>query len=676
MSRAVGTEGRVFGVEHNREQLAEARRQATADGEESLVEFRPGDAVDLPLSEAEWGSFDIVHTRFVLEHVVDPLAVVRSMMRAVRPGGRIVLEDDDHDVLRLSPEPPGVLELWRAYYQAYERQKKDPFVGRRLVSLLHQAGARPRGNRCLFFGSCAGSANFEAMVENFIHIIDGAREEIVGHRLADDRAVDEGLAAFREWMELPDAAMWYTTSWAEGVRPAPSVYDGLQNDSTPAVLPVCADSEDDEPSQAVAAVDAVPVTDEATLLRFLVIAAADLNSTLELDQVFHKIATRIRPLVDYHLFCIGLWNDQTQLLEHAFSMKYGKAIPQQGGFPLGYGLSGSAAALLRPIRVDDVRQDPRYVRVRHPEVEIRSELAVPLVFKDQLIGTIDLESTEQGYFTEQHEEMVSTLAAHMATALVNARLHQRVLRDEQRLERELGTAREIQHGLLPTELPVIPGVEIGASYRPARELGGDFYDLLRYADGRLAIAVGDVAGKATPAALLASMAVGLLRGHVFEHPSSPAEMLEDLNGHLQSLEADNRFVAMAYAIYDSDSRVLELANAGFPLAVFIHDGQVEQIPVRGIPLGMLPGTKYEPGSRRMSPGDLVIFCSDGLLELENARGESFSSERLVRSVQELADRPAQQVADGLTRAGVEFSAGKGRQPDDYTVVVLRFGETG
>ncbi len=219
LARAAGSGGSAIGVERDAEQLAEALRQARDDGEEGLVDFRRGEATELPLSDAEWGTFDVAHARFVLEHATDPLAIVRAMVLAVRPGGRIVLEDDDHEVLRLWPEPPGVLELWRAYYMTYDRQGKDPFVGRHLVSLLHEAGALPRQNRCLSFGTCAGSPDFAAMIDNFVHILEGAKEEIVSFGLADEKQFDESLKAFREWERRPDAAMWYATCWAEGIRP-------------------------------------------------------------------------------------------------------------------------------------------------------------------------------------------------------------------------------------------------------------------------------------------------------------------------------------------------------------------------------------------------------------------------------------------------------------------------
>lgn len=221
MARAAGPGVRVLGIERSREQIRGAVRAARLAGESRLVAWRRGDALSLPLRRGEWGSFDIAHTRFLLEHVPDPLRVVRAMVRAVRPGGRIVLEDDDHDVIRLWPEPAGFTPLWRAYIRSFDRLGNDPAVGRRLVSLLYEAGARPRRNTWIFFGSCSGSPDFKAYVENAASILRGARPAIVAGGLLPAASFDSAIAAFDAWKHRPDAALWFAIAWAEGVRPGP-----------------------------------------------------------------------------------------------------------------------------------------------------------------------------------------------------------------------------------------------------------------------------------------------------------------------------------------------------------------------------------------------------------------------------------------------------------------------
>src|SRR5262249_8704420 len=168
--------------------------------------------------------------RFVLEHVRDPAAVIRSMARALRPGGRAVLEDDDHAILRLWPEPAEVQSVWGAYVRTYQDAGNDPFVGRRLVELLHGAGLQPRRNTWLFFGACSGSPLFPLYVENLIEVFRGAREQILVHLeppvsheryQVSARRFDEAIESLREWGKRPDASFGYAIAWAEGHKPPP-----------------------------------------------------------------------------------------------------------------------------------------------------------------------------------------------------------------------------------------------------------------------------------------------------------------------------------------------------------------------------------------------------------------------------------------------------------------------
>lgn len=223
MARAARPGGRVLGIERSPEQIGAAQRLARATGEGGLIEVRRGDVLDPPLRREEWGTFDVVHARFILEHLPDPLAAVRVMVRAARPGGRIVLEDDDHDVLRLWPEPPGFAPLWRAYIRTFDRLGNDPFVGRRLVTLLRDAGARPRRNRWLFFGSCPGDPMFRGYVDNVRALLQATRGTIVEAGLLPAETCDAAIAALGAWGARRDAGFWYAICWAEGTRPDPAV---------------------------------------------------------------------------------------------------------------------------------------------------------------------------------------------------------------------------------------------------------------------------------------------------------------------------------------------------------------------------------------------------------------------------------------------------------------------
>ncbi len=205
----------VVAVDREPRQLAAPR----ARGPAGPVEFREGEATALPLRAGEWGAFDLVHARFLLEHLPDPLAAVREMVRAARPGGRVVLLDDDHELLRLWPEPAEGLALWRAYWGTYAALGNDPLVGRKLVTLLRDAGAKPSRSGFVFFGSCAGSPIHEVSVTNLLGLLEGARDEILRPGGLDEAAYRRGLDSLRTWADREDAAFWFPICWAEGVRP-------------------------------------------------------------------------------------------------------------------------------------------------------------------------------------------------------------------------------------------------------------------------------------------------------------------------------------------------------------------------------------------------------------------------------------------------------------------------
>lgn len=217
MAEAVGPEGCVVGIEQSDQQIAVARRRALASNVPGL-EYRDGSVEQPPLAADEWGQFDVAHARFVLEHVQRPRLVVEYMVRSVRPGGRVVLADDDHPLLRVWPECSGLDAVWAAYQRAFERNGNDAQVGRRLVQLLHLAGAKPIRNDWIFFGSCSGSPEWDGAAQNLIGVLRSAKDRMVEWELIGEDAFEAACASIESWQRQPDAAIWYAIAWAEGVR--------------------------------------------------------------------------------------------------------------------------------------------------------------------------------------------------------------------------------------------------------------------------------------------------------------------------------------------------------------------------------------------------------------------------------------------------------------------------
>jgi SAM-dependent methyltransferase len=206
---------RVLRIEASAEQLTGAVRMTPAVIGGSAVEYRLGDASALPLREGEWGSFDLAHARCVLEHVADPRPVVAGIVRAVRPGGRIVLQDEDHGLMHLWPEPQGFRELWKSYVRLFHQLNKDPYIGRRLVALLREAGGAPLRNMAVFCGGCAGSPTWAAAFQGLVGTLELARDPLLRAGLLNRSKLEASLASLRRWGRRSDASIWYCLMWAE-----------------------------------------------------------------------------------------------------------------------------------------------------------------------------------------------------------------------------------------------------------------------------------------------------------------------------------------------------------------------------------------------------------------------------------------------------------------------------
>jgi sigma-B regulation protein RsbU (phosphoserine phosphatase) len=414
--------------------------------------------------------------------------------------------------------------------------------------------------------------------------------------------------------------------------------------------------------------------EQAKTLMLLYEVSRELTAILEREELLHRVAQRVKKMVNYHVFSVMLWNEQTQLLESVFAMRSDESIPARLQLPLHQGLTGTAAGERRALRINDVREDPRYI-VCETGAEARSELVVPLFLGDRLIGVMDLDSTVPHAFTAEHERMLVTLGSYVAIALENARLYEEARESERRLRSELDTAREIQRQLLPTGAREVPGLDLAAAYVPARTLGGDFYDFLPYGEGRLGFALGDVSGKGTAAALYGSLAIGTVREIVVDHRREPADMLALLNKRLLGARLDSRFIAMLFAIYDAPTRRLTLANAGGPYPLLVRDGVVQAIRLEGVPLGLLPEIEYDEITVELRPGDVVLFASDGILESENAAQEEFGPARLEALLVGLSPQDsASGIAEQILVA-TDLHSGVGTAPhDDRTLLVLRVTE--
>jgi sigma-B regulation protein RsbU (phosphoserine phosphatase) len=408
------------------------------------------------------------------------------------------------------------------------------------------------------------------------------------------------------------------------------------------------------------------VSRQAQTLTLLNEISRDLTSILNLDELMQSIAETLTRLIDYQMFSILLLDDRGTLV-HRFSLRFKENIQLKHDIPVGRGLVGAAAELKQAILVPDVSKDPRYI-MANPET--KSELCVPLIHKGAVIGVLDLEHTRRNYFTEDHKRTMTTLAAQLAISIENARLYQRIAKQEARLEHELDMAREIQLRLLPQELPKLRGASVAARFQPARTISGDMYEFLQYSGDSTGIMIGDVSGKGAPAALYAALVAGILRSAADSEPS-PAEMLSLVNAALTERPISAQYISMIYALWDGAQGLLRIANSGLPRPIYSQGGgKTEIVQATGLPLGPFEEATFEELEIQVAPGDVFVFFSDGISDAANRALENFGRARIEKIVAANHQKSAKQIADAIFKAVREFCDGCDLF-DDETVVVLK-----
>jgi phosphoserine phosphatase RsbU/P len=408
------------------------------------------------------------------------------------------------------------------------------------------------------------------------------------------------------------------------------------------------------------------VSRQAQTLSVLNEIAVELTSILDLDPLLERVGQLLRRLIDYQMFTVMLLDDKGEFLVTRYAWRFGYTHAPKRRISINNGIVGAAVREWRHINVPDVRKDQRYLEM-NPET--RSELIVPLFYKGRIIGVLDLEHTRTGFFNEDHERMLTTLAAQVAISIENARLYQAVRRQEAQLERDIAMAREVQLRLLPPTAPEHKNADMAVRFLPARTIGGDLYDFIEYGDHRTAIVLGDVSGKAAPAALFAALVSGIMRSAATQQPD-PAQMLATLNDALQERKLDSQYVTLLFALWNDEKRTLEVANSGAVQPVVCRQGRSSVVRAEGFPLGMFPNVTYDEFHLATEPGDAIVFISDGITDAENDAGEMYGDERLASLLCATRDSPAVDIAEAILADVTRFQGTHDRF-DDETIIVLR-----
>jgi serine phosphatase RsbU (regulator of sigma subunit) len=332
----------------------------------------------------------------------------------------------------------------------------------------------------------------------------------------------------------------------------------------------------------------------------------------------------------------------------------------------GKGIVGHVIRSGQSIVAHDVRQDPHYIEGRPGTL---SEIAVPIMRDGGVIGALNLESDQLSAFSDQSLEVLHFYADAAAIAVEKALLHEQRL-ETQRIEEQLRIAQEVQARLLPTAFPCIPGYDLAGLCIPCSRVGGDYFDFIPLSDGRLALAVADVAGHGIPAALLMSALRALVRTHI-RFGASLVQLAKSLNRQVPESMAGAAFVTALIGTLSPEDGTFSYVNCGHTPPLLVRTGGVVETLESGGPLlGVMEDARYEAGKVSLRPGDMLILTTDGIVEVNDGANQWFEREQLTTLVSELRAVAAEEMIQRIVGAAREFSGAVDFE-DDVTLVVVK-----
>ncbi len=407
---------------------------------------------------------------------------------------------------------------------------------------------------------------------------------------------------------------------------------------------------------------------QALNLGVIVEVSKELNDLKPIDELVQRISTSILKVIDYQIFALLLLDESRNELVFAAAEGFEQEnLVGRMRIPVGEGLTGTAARLGAPVRVGDVRVDRRYLPVHSQAL---SELVIPLIYRGRVLGVLDFQNTQADYFKEEHVEVLTAVASHIAISIANARLLETILERERQFEREFRLGAKVQRALMPRNFSVPPGFDLSATFRPSRDLAGDYYEILPLGQDRSALIIGDVSGKGVFAAMLMAIARSTVnfaaRGYV-----EPSIVLSKSNRGLRRDFIDPMYLTVFYAVLEWKERMLRWSNGGHPPPLLMHrNGQIDLLSAGGTVLGLFDGASYEGQSTQLQSGDILMMYTDGLTEARNAEDQEFGLSRAVETLRKHSDRTAGELADSLLEEVKLFSATDDQQ-DDISIVVLK-----
>ena len=408
---------------------------------------------------------------------------------------------------------------------------------------------------------------------------------------------------------------------------------------------------------------------EGDLLALISKVGVTLLSSSTLEQTLEQIVSLVFEAVPADRCLLMMRDEHSEELKVAVARLRDRA-GEVGEIRVSRNVMDEVVIRGKSVLTSDAQHDPRFASGTVVLQGVRSVLAVPLGVSEKVFGIIYADSPiAEGRFTEDHLKVLTTLASVAAIRVENARLVESRFQQE-RLERELQLAMEIQQRFQPTAPPVVAGYEFQGISFPCYEIGGDYYDFIEREDGRLVIALGDVSGKGTAAALLMSSLHAAIHAQTGSHDTL-VETISAVNRYLADNIPSNRFVTLFYAELDPESGAVSFLNAGHNPPLIVHAaGTVEQLASGGLPLGINANADYREGRTTLQLGDVLVIYSDGVTEAASPSGEEFGPTRLYEVVSRNVEASAAGIRDRIESALTKFSQGT-QAADDITLVIVK-----
>jgi len=386
----------------------------------------------------------------------------------------------------------------------------------------------------------------------------------------------------------------------------------------------------------------------------------------ELDSVLNLIIDSIREVIPYDAAGIFLIKMPGKKLEYAAIRGYPENIKDTVQIKVGKGITGWSIEHAEEVNVPDVRKDKRYVMARK---STRSQLSVPIIYGNTVMGAFSLESNKVHFFKYHDVELMRTFAAQTAIVLENSKLLYQVFQANQMLQ-ELEIAKDIQKALLPKKLPEIHGYDFAAINHSSLAIGGDMYDFVTLTEDELGVAVGDVAGKGVPAALLMATLYATFRGFTRQHVL-PNLVMHELNASLYAQTAIDKFATFFYGILDSKAGSFRYSNAGHnPPIVYRADDKWQELKKGGPLLGFVPDRAYLSDTITLQSGDVLCLYTDGVSEAQNVHNQEFDVRGITKSLKKFRELSAAEIIKKMLSEIKKFTQ-KSHQDDDLTMIVIK-----